>query len=141
MKNDDSKIGRLLKQAELAMVRSKNAALKPVGLTLAQYFALTELEANAGITSAELARLCMVSPQNMLVLLRSMEQQGLVDRTAHPRHANVLELNVTVVGREALAAGARALKPIHDQLAERISVKDTKQLADLLTRYAQALNE
>jgi DNA-binding MarR family transcriptional regulator len=48
--------GMALKQAEQAMVRAKSAALKPSGLTLAQYVALVELDAQPGITGAALAR-------------------------------------------------------------------------------------
>ena len=46
------RIGMVLKRAEQAMLRAKSAALKPVGLTLAQYVALTELDRQPGITGA-----------------------------------------------------------------------------------------
>lgn len=46
--------------------------LKPTGLTLAQYVALTELHQQPGITGASLARASVVTPQAMMVVLKSM---------------------------------------------------------------------
>ncbi|HTE93039.1 MAG TPA: hypothetical protein VK678_05975, partial [Bradyrhizobium sp.] len=53
---DERSLGKILKRAEQAMLKSKTAVLKPVGLTLAQYVALAELEQKQGITAATLAR-------------------------------------------------------------------------------------
>jgi len=52
------------------MVRAKSAALKPSGLTLAQYVAVVELDAQPGITGAALARASLVTPQAMMVVLK-----------------------------------------------------------------------
>jgi DNA-binding MarR family transcriptional regulator len=52
----DQRPGTALKRAEQAMVRVKSAALKPSGVTLAQYVALVELDQQPGITGAALAR-------------------------------------------------------------------------------------
>ena len=68
----------LVKRAEQAMVRAKSTALKSVGLTPSQYVALFELDRQPGITAATLARACLVTPQAMMILLKTMEQQGLI---------------------------------------------------------------
>ena len=99
---EEPRLGMLVKRAEQAMVRTKSVALKLVGLTPAQYVALVELEQQPGITAASLARACLVTPQAMMILLKTMDQQGLITRSAHARHPNVLELHMTDVGREAL---------------------------------------
>jgi DNA-binding MarR family transcriptional regulator len=132
-------VGRLLKQAEQALLRSKNAALKPVGLTLAQYVALGELERQPGIAAASLARACLVSPQAMMVVLKSMEQQGLIERIAHPRHANVLELHPTDVGREALHAARIAVEPVERRVYDAFSAKELTALSGLLARLVGAI--
>src|SRR5256885_990552 len=93
--SEELRLGMLVKRAEQAMLRAKSNALKFVGLTPAQYVALHELDAQPGITAATLARLCLVSPQAIMTLLKSMEQQGLIARSFHPRHPNVLELHMS----------------------------------------------
>ena len=80
---DDARLGRVLKRAEQSLLRAKSGALRPVGLTLAQYVALSELDAQPAITAAALARASLVTPQAMMVVLKSLEDQGLITRTPH----------------------------------------------------------
>jgi DNA-binding MarR family transcriptional regulator len=136
----DQRFGRLLKQAEQSLLRAKSAALKPVGLTLAQYVALTELDQQPGITAATLARATLVTPQAMMVLLKTMEEQGLVMRSPHPRHQNVLELRITDVGREALHAARKAVEPVERKVRDAFSNADIKVMQALLSRLVQAID-
>jgi len=128
----------LLKRAEQAMLRAKGAALKPIGLTLAQYVALVELDQRQGITAATLARSCLVTPQAMMILLKTMEQQALVARSPHPRHPNVLELHLTDVGREALHEARKRVDPVERRVINAFSAKDHKAFRALLSRLIQA---
>jgi len=131
----------LVKQAEQAMLRAKSAALKAVGLTPAQYVALLELDRQPGITAASLARACLVTPQAMMILLKTMEQQGLISRSAHPRHANVLELHMTDVGKEALQAAHERVDPLERRVFGAFSTKDLAALRDLLSRFIDAFEK
>jgi DNA-binding MarR family transcriptional regulator len=133
-------VGVLLKRAEQAMVKAKNTVLKPVGLTLAQYVALLELERQPGITAATLARASFVSPQAIMILLKSMEQQGLITRLAHPRHANVLELHMTAVGREALHTARAQIDPVERRVGNAFSAKEIANLRTLLSRFVEAID-
>ncbi len=133
------RIGRVLKRAEQALLDAKSVALKPVGLTLAQYVALAELDHQPGITGASLARASLVTPQAMMVVLKSLEDQGLITRIPHERHANVLELHLTGAGREALAAGHKAVAPVERRVFDAFSTRELDQLAALLARWIQAI--
>ena len=131
----------LVKRAEQAMIRAKSAALKSVGLTPAQYVALFELERQPGITAATLARTCLVTPQAMMILLKSMEQQGLIARSSHPRHPNVLELQVTDVGREALHAARERVDPIERRVFSVFPAKELDVFREFLTRFIEAFEK
>lgn len=131
----------LVKRAEQAMVRAKSAALKFVGLTAAQYVALFELDAQPGITAATLARACLVTPQAMMILLKSMEQQGLITRSFHPRHPNVLELHMTDVGREALHTARRRVEPMEQRVFAAYSSKDLAAFREYLSRFIEAFEK
>ena len=128
----------VLKHAEQALLKAKSAALKPVGLTLAQYVALVELDRQPGVTGSTLARACLVSPQAMMVVLKTMEEQGLIVRSLHSRHANVLELRITSAGQEALAAARKAVAPVERRVLAAFSSAELDTLADLLTRLSEA---
>jgi DNA-binding MarR family transcriptional regulator len=133
----EQSLGMLIKRAEQAMLRSKNGLLKPTGITLAQYVALVELDRQPGITAATLSRACLVSPQAIMILLKSMEQQGLVSRSEHPRHPNVLELHITDAGREALHAAKQRIEPTDKRVLDAFSARDQKTFRDLLSRFIQ----
>jgi DNA-binding MarR family transcriptional regulator len=135
---DDLRLGRVLKRAEQTLLRAKSAALKPVGLTLAQYVALSELDLQPGITAAALARASLVTPQAMMVVLKALEQQGLIERSPHPRHQNVLEVRITAAGNEALEAARRQVEPVEQRVLDAFSAKERKQFAALLTRWIEA---
>jgi DNA-binding MarR family transcriptional regulator len=137
----DESLGKLLKRSEQALLRAKSAAVKTVGLTLPQYVALTELAERPGITSAELARACLVSPQAMMVVLKAMEEQGLVERTQHPRHQTVLEIHLTSVGREALSAARKRAEPIEKRITKVLSKREIGTLRALLRRCIEAVED
>ncbi len=133
-------LGMLIKQAEQTMARAKSAAIKPAGITLAQYVALVQLDAAPGITGSELARSCLVTPQAMMVVLKLMQEQGLIERRTHPRHRNVLEIYLTDVGHEALSLAREYAAPVEQRVAEELSSEEQALLAQLLGRYADAIS-
>jgi DNA-binding MarR family transcriptional regulator len=137
----DESLGKLLKRSEQTLLRAKSAAVKTVGLTLAQYVALAELAELPGITGAELARACLVSPQAMMVVLKAMEEQGLVERTQHPRHQTVLEIHLTSVGREALSAARKRAEPIEQRITKVLSKREVGTLRALLRRCIEAIED
>jgi DNA-binding MarR family transcriptional regulator len=132
------RLGMLVKRAEQAMVRAKSTALKAVGLTPSQYVALVELDQQPGITAATLARACLVTPQAMMILLKTMEQQGLISRSSHPRHPNVLELDITNVGREALHAARQKVDPMEQRVFGIFSTADLDRFRGLLSSFIAA---
>jgi DNA-binding MarR family transcriptional regulator len=137
----EESLGKLLKRSEQALLRAKSAAVKAVGLTLPQYVALAELAERPGITSAELARACLVSPQAMMVVLKAIEEQGMVERTQHPRHQTVLETHLTSVGREALSEAHKRAKPIERRIVRALSDNEIESLRSLLGRCIEAVEE
>jgi DNA-binding MarR family transcriptional regulator len=136
--SEQERLGMLVKRAEQAMVRAKSAVLKSVGLTPSQYVALFELDQQPGITAATLARACLVTPQAMMILLKTMEQQGLITRSSHPRHPSVLELHMTEVGREALHSARERVDPIERRVLGVFSPKDMVAFREFLSRFIEA---
>jgi DNA-binding MarR family transcriptional regulator len=136
--SEQERLGMLVKRAEQAMVRAKSAALKSVGLTPSQYVALFELDQQPGITAATLARACLVTPQAMMILLKTMEQQGLITRSSHPRHPSVLELHMTEVGREALHAARDRVDPTERRVFGAFSPKELVAFREFLSRFIEA---
>ena len=137
----EQSLGRLLKRAEQTLLRAKSEAVKPTGVTLAQYVALAELDERPGITAAELARACLVSPQAMMVVLKAMEEQGLIQRSHHPRHQTVLELYLTDPGQETLASARKLVEPVERRVQDAFSAADADALRSLLHRVIDSASD
>jgi DNA-binding MarR family transcriptional regulator len=130
------RIGSYIKRAEQALNAAKNAALKPAGVTVAQYAALLGLVENPGISAAALARLCGVTPPTMNTVLTNLVDRGLIERTPHAWHRNVLETRLTEAGEKAMRdADARAIA-VERAVAAGFTEDERQTLIDLLTRCA-----
>jgi DNA-binding MarR family transcriptional regulator len=128
------RIGSYLKRAEQALNGAKNAALRPSGLTVPQYAALLHLGENPGMSAAALARACSVTPPTMSTVLKNLQERGLIERTPHEWHKNILETRLTADGEAALAdADARAVR-VERGLAAEFTGEEVATLRDLLSR-------
>ncbi|WP_406267224.1 MarR family transcriptional regulator [Nocardia sp. NBC_00881] len=134
------RIGSYLKRAEQSLNTAKNAALKPAGVTVSQYAALLYLSENPGISAAALARLCGVTPPTMNTVLGNLQDRGLIERTPHAWHKNVLETALTEKGATVMRdADARAIR-VERALATEFTAAEQASLQDLLTRCADKLD-
>ncbi|MFL6076773.1 MAG: MarR family winged helix-turn-helix transcriptional regulator [Mycobacteriales bacterium] len=135
----DQRLGSHLKRVEQDLMAAKNAAVKEAGLTVPQYAALLVLWENPGISAAGLARGCQVTPQTMTTILQNLEAQGLIERTQHPWHRNVMEIRLTEAGEAAFdRADARAV-PVERRLAAAFTPDEYQTLIKLLARCSEVL--
>jgi DNA-binding MarR family transcriptional regulator len=134
------RLGSHLKRADQALNATKNAVLKPSGLTVPQYAALLHLSENPGISAAALARACAVTPPTMNTVLKNLQERGLVERTPHEWHKNVLELRITEHGEKVMAdADSRAIR-VERGLAAEFTDEERATLIALLARCTDFLD-
>jgi DNA-binding MarR family transcriptional regulator len=133
------RLGLDLKRVEQELMAAKHAAVKSAGLTVPQYAALFALAGSPGVSGAELARVCLVTPQAMTVVLKNLQRRGLVERTPHPWYRNVLQTRLTDAGREALAVADRAAVTVERRIADALTPGERDVLRDLLARVSRAL--
>ncbi|MEU5011205.1 MarR family transcriptional regulator [Streptomyces sp. NPDC021749] len=134
------RLGSSIKLAERALQSAKHAALKPAGLTVPQYAALLYLSESPGISAAALARACGVTPPTMNTVLKNLQERGLIERTPHEWHKNVLETRLTDQGRAVMNdADARAIR-VERALAAEFTDEERATLVALLGRCATLLD-
>lgn len=90
--------------------------LRPWGLSIQEYTALSVLKSRPGLSNAQLARRTLVSPQSMIEILARLESRSLVTRTVDPAHRRILRAEVTAAGAEVL----REAQPVVDDLQDRL---------------------
>ncbi|MEO6087797.1 MAG: MarR family transcriptional regulator [Umezawaea sp.] len=133
------RLGAHFKRVEQELMAAKHAAVKPAGLTVPQYAALLVLTEQPGVSAAALARACLVTPQTMTTILQNLLAMGLVERTPHPVHRNVLETRLTELGATTVdQADVRAVA-VERRLAAEFTPQERDTLIALLARCSTVL--
>jgi DNA-binding MarR family transcriptional regulator len=129
-----SRLGYLLKHAQLNFAASGTRALEPLGITGRQLAVLVVLDAAEPLSQLDTARELGVDRTTMVALVDELEAKGLVERRRSPddRRKNIVGL--TAHGKKALTQGERLhqeaekaflaeLTPIESELFLRILKK------------------
>jgi DNA-binding MarR family transcriptional regulator len=114
-------------------------ALAQHGVTTTEYMVLSELRLRDGASSAQLARIAFVTPQAMNLVIRDLEQRGLIRREADPNGGRVLRASLSRTGKTVLRRCDRALDEIERVMLAALEDEDRKSLGDRLTECAHAL--
>jgi DNA-binding MarR family transcriptional regulator len=115
----------LVKRLEMAERARMEEVLRPHGVTLHQYTALSILERREGLSSAQLARRHFVTPQAMNQMVAAMEREGLIERRPDAANRKILRAWLT-------ERGAQVLRDCHvrvDALEERMLAPLTPEQA------------
>src|SRR5207344_2264349 len=85
----------LLRQAQAAARLTLERALADLGVTPPQFIVLTMLKAYPGLSGADVARVALLTPQTVGVIIRNLERDGAIRKTPHPVHGRALQWTVT----------------------------------------------
>ncbi|MFJ9179933.1 MarR family winged helix-turn-helix transcriptional regulator [Streptomyces sp. NPDC102360] len=132
-------VGYRLKRAAAALRGAMDAALREHRLTVPQYSCLELLDERPGLSNAELARATFVTRQSVNVVLRHLQEAGLVSRPATSEHGRALPTHLTPEGRTRLEAVRSAVYDIERQMIEAIPERRLAALLVDLDRMADAL--
>ena len=100
-------------------------ALQAVGLSSPKFVALTHLvRAGETLSLSECATKMTCVRSNITQLVDRLEAEGLVRRVDHPNDRRGVLAEVTPLGRERQAAGARAVEKVESEFARTLSAVD-----------------
>jgi DNA-binding MarR family transcriptional regulator len=125
-RGEDGPVGYLLRQTIHAFNTAMETGLREFGLTSPQFGALFVLEAEPGLSAADVARAMGTTPQAANVLVAGMEREGLVDREPHPTHGRILEIYATEEGLRRFKAARPFIRRLETTMCEGF---DATQLA------------
>ncbi|TWJ25706.1 MarR family winged helix-turn-helix transcriptional regulator [Micromonospora endolithica] len=108
------------------------SALAPTGLSPRQFSVLAVLTESPGITSADLARAVLTTPQSMGPLLDQMESRGLVERTKERGRGRAAPVRVTDTGTALLHEAARLVGTLDAAARQRLGEQGHQELSRLL---------
>lgn len=131
----------LLRQANAAALQAIDRELERIGISFAQYSALTMINAYEGISSADLSRISMLTPQSISETVSRLENGLMIERSDDPNHGRVQLLTVTNLGRHILDQAKLCASDVERQMKRLAIGLDEKALKQWLVQVATTLAE
>ncbi|MBI9000521.1 MarR family transcriptional regulator [Corynebacterium sp. CCM 9185] len=132
-------VGYQLKRVVTLLRARMDEALRPVGLTVPQYACLELLRQRPGLSNAELARGAFVSRQSMNLVLRGLQERGLVERPDSVDHGRARPAQLSVMGGAVLDEASALIVAIECQMLGGLSESQHYALCSALNRCAENL--
>jgi DNA-binding MarR family transcriptional regulator len=131
--------GYLVKRVQQGLRRRCDAALKPTGLSMAQYALLRALHDHPDASASELARLCFVTRQSLRDVLGGLRADGLVALSHAQGRGRARALQLTPLGLRRLKDSHAAVEGVEAEMLHGIPPAACNQLAALLIHCAENL--
>ena len=129
----------LVKRLEMAERARMEEVLRPLGVTLHQYTALSILERREGLSSAQLARRHVVTPQAMHQLIGTMERDRLIERRPDEANRRILRAWLTEHGSRVLRASHRVVDDVEGRMLSGLTPAEATAFGRALERCLDAL--
>ncbi len=115
-RGEQGHLAYLLRQAQAASRLTLERQLADLGVTPPQFAVLTLLRAYPGLSGADLARVALLTPQTVGVIIRNLERDGAIRKTPHPIHGRVLQWMLTRRGGALLDQCRRPVQALERRL-------------------------
>ena len=134
-------LGYLLRQAQAATRLTMERSLADLGVTPPQFAVLTMLRAYPGLSGADLARVALLTPQTVGVIIRNLERSGAIRMTPHPVHGRILQWSLTRRGGTLLDKCRRHVQALERRLMAGLSTKTQATVRRWLSKIAADLSQ
>jgi DNA-binding MarR family transcriptional regulator len=138
-RGENGYLAYLLRQAQAATRLTLERALADLGVTPPQFAVLTMLRAYPGLSGADLARVALLTPQTVGVIIRNLERSGAIKKTPHPVHGRVLMWTLTRRGGTLLDKCGRHVRALERRLATGLTAKAQTTVRRWLSKIAADL--
>lgn len=135
----DGRVGYLLRQAHQAFRAAAQSELGPLGVTLPQYSVLSVADAEPGLSGAELARDCMLTPQTVNEIISLLAAADLLERRPDAKDKRLRRMFVTEAGRDLLFRARPAVHAVERRMTASLRDADLALLRGWLTSCARNL--
>lgn len=126
-RGEEGHLGYLLRQAGVAFRVRMDRALADLDVTPPQFAVLTMLAAYPGLSNADLARLSLLTPQTVSVIVNNLKRAGTVASHPHAVHGRIQQLDLTESGQNTLARCKQRVQAIETQMSADLS-RDEAQI-------------
>lgn len=136
-RGESGHLGYLMRQASVAHRHRFEAELAEIGITNPQFVVLTMLANYPGLSGADLARLSLLTPQTVSVIVANLVKAGLVARRKHAVHGRILAIEVTAAGRAMLDACRKPVQRLDTWLRQDLTLAEEQVIRRWLVRLGK----
>ena len=129
-------LGYLLHRTGAVLGPAVGAALKPLELTLPAMVCMKILSVFPGMSNAELARANNITPQSMNIVVKALQDRGLVTRPASVPSGRSLPTQLTREGKTLLKRAEAAVAVAEDQVLTDLTTAQRRDLKRLLGKIS-----
>lgn len=131
-------LGYLLRQAAGAQRHRMDRALADLDVTHPQFAVMTMLNAYPGASNADIARLALLTPQTVSVIIANLERAGTIKRMPHDVHGRILQIELTPDGRALLRRCRERVQKLEQELCSGLDENAEAAVRAWLVRVAKA---
>jgi len=135
-RGEDGHIAYLLRQAQAAARLAMERSLADLGVTPPQFAVLTMLKAYPGLSGADVARVALLTPQTVGVIIGNLERDGAIKKTPHPVHGRVLQWTLTGHGARLLDKCRRRVTAVERRLVAGLGAREQLIIRRWLSKIA-----
>jgi DNA-binding MarR family transcriptional regulator len=140
-RGEKGSLAYLLRQAQAAARLTLERALADLDVTPPQFAVLTMLGAYPGLSGADLARVALLTPQTIGVIIRNLERDGAIRKTVHPVHGRVLQWTLTRRGGTLLGKCRRRAMALERRLLTGLGTRTQLAIRRWLSKIAADLQQ
>ena len=115
--------------------------LRPQGVTTSQLQVMKAISQEPGVSGAQLARSCYVTPQSAQALLKGLEEDGWIVRSKDRINDRILNASLTPDGKKLLMIAEKEAKKIEARLWDGVTEESVAALNGILERCLANLEQ
>jgi DNA-binding MarR family transcriptional regulator len=132
-------IAYLIGRLDHVLNRRLRDSLTLIGLTAAQYTALSVLNTQRQLSNAQLAERSMISPQSANEMVKIMEAKGWIERQPDSSHGRIIQIRLTEPGLALLDQGDAAVADLESAMLADLNAEDRLALHGQLRLVLRSL--
>lgn len=137
----EAHLGALLVRTCRALRSRRARRLAPLGLYCGQDLLLQTLHAEGGLRPSDVAARLDVEPPTVTKMIRRVEEDGLVERTAHPTDARAHCLHLTAAGQALLPHMQACWRALEAEMLRGFTMEERILLRRLLLHVLANLED
>jgi DNA-binding MarR family transcriptional regulator len=122
----------LLRQASVAVRHAIERSLEDLDVTQPQFVVMTMINAYPGSSGADIARLAMLTPQTISLIVANLERAGRLTRVVSPAHGRIQRMELTEDGQALLAQCRERVHRIDARLYAKLSPEQDRVIRSWL---------